>query len=85
VVDALRRAGCFVVDLAGVGDSCPDALVGFRGRWVLLELKNGELPPSARKLRPGQAQFFAACLARGLPCFKADSPEEALRVIGEVG
>jgi len=40
IVDALRAAGCSVVDLAPVGNAVPDLLVGVRGRNLLLEVKN---------------------------------------------
>jgi Holliday junction resolvase len=40
IADALRAAGCTVVDLAAVGTAVPDLLVGVRGRNLLLEVKN---------------------------------------------
>lgn len=54
IVQALRQIGCTVQDLAAVGDGCPDILVGFRGRNLCLEIKDGAKPPSARKLTPEQ-------------------------------
>lgn len=39
IVEALRGMGCSVQSLASVGGGCPDLLVGFRGRNVLLEIK----------------------------------------------
>jgi hypothetical protein len=35
----------------------PDALLGFRGRQRLVELKDGSKPPSARKLRSNQVEW----------------------------
>lgn len=54
VVEALRKIGASVQVLSTVGKGCPDLLVGYRERNFLLEIKDGELPPSARKLTPDQ-------------------------------
>lgn len=42
VVKALRDAGCSVQLIHGVGEGCPDLLVGYRGVSVPLEVKNGK-------------------------------------------
>lgn len=59
LVAALRAIGCSVCDLSGVGCGVNDLLVGFRGRNVLIEVKDGAKPPSARKLTPAQVIFRA--------------------------
>lgn len=51
---ALRAIGCSVHRL----NVC-DLLVGYRGRNALLECKDGDKPPSARKLTPDQMIFRA--------------------------
>ena len=49
--DALRRVpGCRVFDTADVGDGFPDLVVGFMGIIRLMEIKDGTLSPSRRKL-----------------------------------
>jgi hypothetical protein len=55
IVDALRKIGASVQSLAAVGDGCPDLLVGFRGRNLLIEVKDGSKPPSGRKLTAAQS------------------------------
>ena len=57
IVRALRAAGATVRSLAGVGDGCPDLLVGFRGANYVLEVKD---PESQRglMLTPKQEIFF---------------------------
>jgi hypothetical protein len=50
IVQALRQIGAVVQSLAAVGNGCPDLLVGYRNRLFLLELKDGNKPPSAQKL-----------------------------------
>jgi hypothetical protein len=39
IVNALRDMGCTVQILATVGSGCPDLVVGFRGRNLMLECK----------------------------------------------
>lgn len=57
IVRGLRQAGCHVLDLGAVGDGCPDLLVKRAGRLLLMEIKDGKKPPSARALTPDQVVF----------------------------
>lgn len=57
IVAALRAMGATVQPLHAVGKGCPDLLAGFRGRNILIEVKDGELPPSGRKLTPDQTEW----------------------------
>lgn len=42
IVKLLRRIpGVSVFDLSGVGNGCPDVLIGFRGVNILIEIKRG--------------------------------------------
>lgn len=54
IVEALRLVGCSVQPLHTVGKGCPDLLVGRSGLNVLIEVKDGSKPPSARTLTPDQ-------------------------------
>jgi len=51
IVAAFRKAGCSVVSLAMVGSGCPDLLIGWRDRTILVEIKTetGELRESQKK------------------------------------
>lgn len=60
VVGALRDIGCTVQHLHAVGAGCPDILVGWRSINVLMEIKDGAKPPSARGLTAPQEEFHAA-------------------------
>jgi hypothetical protein len=80
IVSALRRAGASVVPLHAVGMGCPDLLVGFRGTNHLMEVKDGDLPPSARALTSWQDQWHHTW--EGQACV-VTSPEEALAVLFE--
>ena len=57
IVQALRQIGAVVQSLAAVGNGCPDLLVGFRGKNWLLEIKDGNKPPSAQALTPHQVEW----------------------------
>lgn len=59
VVEDLRRIGCTVQHLHAVGAGCPDILVGWRSVNVLMEIKDGSKPPSARGLTTPQEEFHA--------------------------
>ena len=54
---AFERMGCSVLDLSSVGGGCPDLLVGYGGKSILIEVKDGAKPPSARKLTPDEEDF----------------------------
>jgi hypothetical protein len=59
IAAALRQIGCSVHELHAAGDGVSDLLVGYRGRNVLIEVKDGDKPPSARRLTPAQMIFRA--------------------------
>lgn len=60
IVSALRKIGCTVQHLHAVGDGCPDLLVGAYGITLLLEIKDGRKPPSARRLTEDQIKWHGA-------------------------
>jgi Holliday junction resolvase len=53
-----RDLGISVLVLSNVGKGCPDLLLGYNNRCILVELKDGSKRPSARKLTPLEAKFF---------------------------
>ncbi len=59
VVDAFRRLGCSVLSLAGLGQGVPDLLISNRHGSYLVEVKDGEKPPSKRKLTDDQVEFHS--------------------------
>lgn len=79
IVDALRRVGCSVWSLAGVGKGFPDLAVGFRGRNLFLEVKDGSKPPCKRKLTPDEEAFHASW--RGHVAV-VESVDDALKIVG---
>ena len=86
-MEALRRAGCvvFQIDARDIAD----LLVGFRGQWWALEVKQplgpeGGASKDGQHLSPGQEAFFALCRDLRLPAAVVRTPEEALRAIGAI-
>lgn len=79
IVQALRRAGCFVQSLAATGKGVPDLLWARAGRMGLLEVKDAQKPPSARQLTPDQAQWHAEW--RGPAVAIVETVEQALEAI----
>ena len=57
IVNMLRLVGCTVQHLHTIGKGCPDILVGYQGKNYVLELEDGELPPSGRKLTDDEKKW----------------------------
>jgi hypothetical protein len=57
IVSALRARGAGV-RVISQGDGIPDLLVGYRGFTILMEVKDGQKVPSARKLTFAEQKFF---------------------------
>jgi hypothetical protein len=59
IVRAFRQIGATVQVLSSVGKGMPDVLVGYMGVNVLVEIKDGSLPPSKQKLTADQVKWHA--------------------------
>ena len=79
VVAILRAAGATVQSLAAIGHGCPDLLVGWGGKTLLMEVKDGNKVPSARKLTEDQIKWHGAWM--GGPLAVVDGPESALQML----
>ena len=60
IVQLLRRLGCSVCVTSQVGGGFPDLVASISGVNVLVEVKDGSKPPSARRLTPEQVRFHEA-------------------------
>lgn len=78
IVAALRKAGA-TVRIISQGEGIPDLLVGFRGETILLEVKDGNKPPSARTLTDAEKKFFDEW--EGGLCMVVKSVEDALEML----
>ena len=81
IVDALRGVGASVQPLHAVGAGCPDLLVGFMGYNWLMEVKDGDKPPSARKLTKDQIKWHGEW--QGQACI-VENAEQALYLLDEL-
>ena len=61
--------------------NCMDILVMFRGRTYHVELKDGLLPPSARKLTEGEKGFKAKLESVGCKYWIITSVDEAIAML----
>lgn len=75
IVDALRSIGCLIADMSAVGRGFPDLLVSFRGKLLLLEVKN---PKAHGKLNKLQREWHANWKGQAAV---VHSIEEALQVV----
>jgi|SRR5690349_2084939 len=63
IVKTFRKLGASVLILSEVGKGCPDILIGMTDSVgekhnILIEIKDGNKPPSQQKLTQFEAKFF---------------------------
>lgn len=83
VVEALRAVGALVFRLNE--RDLPDLLVGYRGQWLLIEIKGAAGPKGGtkgRRLLPGQQAFHDQVRLRGLPVHVVRTVPGVLAAIG---
>jgi hypothetical protein len=77
VIDALRACGAYVKQINDEG--LADLLVFYRGHTLILEVKDGDKPPSARALTPAEQKFHNEWPGQNL--FIVNSEHEALDIL----
>ena len=83
IVRALKQIGCSVLDLSAVGAGCPDILIGYRGRNVLVEIKRWghiDKPQGRHERETAERQKRFRDGWNGLPVAVVDSIEQAVLV-----
>lgn len=78
----MRAVGA-IVRVITQGDGLPDLLVGYNGHTILMEIKDGNKPPSARKLTDNEQKFFDEW--KGGPLYKVESVDQALDILDGLG
>lgn len=77
LVKLIRKMGISVKITSGAHDGMTDLILGYGGITVLTEVKDGNKPPSARKLTPAQVEFHNEF--RGAITV-IDTPEQAIEL-----
>ena len=81
IIEAMREAGAYVKVVNDEG--LFDLLVSYRGKTLLLEVKDGAKPPSARRLTDAEAKFHNEWPGENLHI--VNSVEEALALLRTCG
>jgi Holliday junction resolvase len=68
IVSALRAAGATVQSLAAIGNGCPDLLVGFNRKTLLMEIKDGKLETGSRSVRIGDPKMISSMSVSIISC-----------------
>ena len=79
IVQALRDKDACVQSLATVGKGCPDLLVGYRGRTILMEIKSHE-----KAILTKDQNVWANCWNGG-PLWVVYTVEQALEILEQMG
>jgi len=80
IVKALRQAGATVLITSQLKNAF-DILVGFRGKLFIIEIKDGKLPPSQRRLTEGESACKFNFNRVGITYHIVTSADEALFLI----
>jgi hypothetical protein len=81
IIAAMRAEGAFVKVINDEGTF--DLLCWYNGRTLLLEIKDGSKPPSARRLTPAEQKFHDEW--PGSDLYIVNSVEEALALLRTCG
>lgn len=81
IVSAMREAGAYVKVINDEG--LFDLLVSYRGETLLIEVKDGAKPPSARRLTEAEQKFHDEW--PGADLYIVNSVEEALALLKTCG
>ena len=79
ITAALRKIGASVQPIHTLGRGVPDLLVCFLGVLYLIEVKDGNQPPSRQRLTDDERKWRVSW---GGPVYMARSVDEALRIFG---
>lgn len=80
IVKALRNIGAFVLVTSQLKNAF-DVLVGYRGKLFIIEIKDGNKPPSQRKLTEGELKCKQGFESVSVPYHVVNSVDEAIELI----
>lgn len=78
IVESLRRHGATVLIVSQL-KNCFDILVGYNGVNFIMEIKDGKLPPSKKRLTTGELEFKNKW--KGGNYYVVESVEQAIEII----
>jgi len=82
IVKGLRATGCFVQSIHRLGQGVSDLLVGYRGKWFVMELKDGAKAVNKQKLTEDEIRWIMEIRNRA-PVYVVTSLERAIRIVRE--
>ena len=80
IVAALRKRGAVVLITSQLKNAF-DILVGYNGKLFIVEIKDGSVPPSARKLTEGETRCKELFESVGVTYHVVTSIEDALSLL----
>lgn len=80
IVKALRKIGCCVLITSQLKDAF-DILVGYRSKLFIMEIKDGTLAPSKRKLTPGEEKCMRCFEGVGVKYHTVLSIDHAIEIV----
>lgn len=80
IVEALRSMGAFVLHTHQLKNAF-DILVGYKGKLFIMEIKDGKLPPSKKRLSNGELECKEGFESVEVPYHIVESVEEAVGVL----
>lgn len=83
IVAFLESRGCTCIDLSRAAHGVPDVLVGFQGRWSLLEIKSPDAPAGDKALTAAEQKLKDRCEAGRLPWFSCRSVAGAQMLLAQ--
>ena len=81
IVKAFRSAGCSVAHTHTIGKGFPDIAVGVSGLNILVEIKDGNKPVSARSLTPDEKRWHDNWLGN---VYVVETPEQAVELVNRI-
>lgn len=82
IVEILRRYGAAVIITSQLKNAF-DILVGYNGKLFVMEIKDGELPPSKKRLTPGEQKCKDTLQKVKVNYYVVESPEQAIDIISK--
>ena len=79
IVNSLRQLGISVAVCSQAGDGFPDLVVSYKGFNYLIEIKDGNKPPSKQKLTSKQRKFHSEWKGQ---IAVANSLDQVFKIIG---